>query len=149
MDAEINWVEKYCSVVRAIVHTQTSKTSSVTKNAVILETQLNGGNVSPEVDFCKNLFGNQVAISTVFAENELIDTIAVTKGMAARGVVKRWEAMRSLRKTHRGFRKAARIAAWHPARMQFQVSRYGQYAYRYRIEVNKKTHRIATSSDPK
>lgn len=149
MDAEINRIKKYCSVVRAIVHTQPSKTSLVTKKAAIMEIQVNGGNVSDKVDFCKNLFESQVAVSTVFSENEMIDTIAVTKGKGVKGVVKRWGVTRLPRKTHRGLRKVACIGAWHPARVQFQVPRHGQCGYHHRTEVNKKIYRIANGSDPK
>lgn len=149
MAAEIARIKKYCSVIRAIVHTQPSKTSLRTRKAAIMEIQINGGSISEKVDFCTNLFESNVPVSSVFSENEMIDTIAVTKGKGVKGVVKRWGVTRLPRKTHRGLRKVACIGAWHPARVQFQVPRHGQCGYHHRTEVNKKVYRIASGSDPK
>jgi len=42
----------------------------------------------------------------VFSANEMIDTIAITRGRGTEGVVTRWGVSRLPRKTHRGLRKA-------------------------------------------
>ena len=41
--------------------------------------QVNGGSVAQKVDFAYYLFEKAVPVSTVFSQNEMIDTIAITK----------------------------------------------------------------------
>merc|ERR1711957_948872 len=96
------------------------------------------------------LFEQEVKIADVFAQDEMIDIIGVTKGKGFSGVVSRWCVSRLVRKSHRGLRKVACIGTWHPARVQFQVPRSGQDGYHHRTEINKKIYRIgkALKDDP-
>jgi len=112
------------------------------KKAHLLEIQVNGGTVAQKVDFATGLFEKQVPIDAVFTENEMIDTIGVTKGHGYEGVTSRWGTRRLPRKTHKGLRKVACIGAWHPARVSFAVARAGQKGYFHRTEINKKVYRI-------
>jgi large subunit ribosomal protein L3e len=76
---------------------------------------VNGGSVEDKVDFAYQLFEKPVSIDTVFQANEMIDTIAITKGRGTEGVVTRWGVTRLPRKTHRGLRKVGcptRLSAW-------------------------------------
>ena len=66
---------------------------------------MNGGDTAAKVDFAYNLFEQKVSIDQVFSTNEMIDTIAITKGHGTQGVVTRWGVTRLPRKTHRGLRK--------------------------------------------
>ena len=70
-----------------------------------LSVQINGGDTAAKVDFAYNLFEQKVSIDQVFSANEMIDTIAITKGRGTEGVVTRWGVTRLPRKTHRGLRK--------------------------------------------
>lgn len=79
-----------------------------------------------------------VTVDSVFQSNEMIDTIAITKGRGTEGVVTRWGVTRLPRKTHRGLRKVACVGAWHPARLQWSVARAGQHGFHHRTEINKK-----------
>jgi ribosomal protein L3 len=81
-------------------------------------------------------------VNTVFAENEFIDVLGVTKGKGMEGVIARWGVKRLPRKTHRGLRKVACIGAWHPSRVSFTVARAGQRGYFHRTEKNKRIFRI-------
>merc|ERR1740120_679872 len=72
----------------------------------------------------------------------MIDICGASTGHGTNGVVTRWGVTRLPRKTHRGLRKVACIGSWHPARVQFQVPRSGQYGYGHRTEINKKIYRI-------
>lgn len=67
--------------------------------------QINGGDTAAKVDFAYNLFEQKVSIDQVFSANDMIDTIAITKGRGTEGVVTRWGVTRLPRKTHRGLRK--------------------------------------------
>ena len=70
--------------------------------------QVNGGSVEEKVDFGYNLFEQTVSVDSVFQPNEMLDTIAITKGKGTEGVVTRWGVTRLPRKTHRGLRKVSR-----------------------------------------
>jgi large subunit ribosomal protein L3e len=86
-------------------------------------------------------------VDAIFAENEMIDIIGVTKGHGFEGVVHRWGVTRLARKTHRGLRKVACVGAWHPARIQYSVARAGQNGYHHRCEINKKIYRSGKGED--
>merc|ERR1712230_208022 len=145
IQAEIKRAKDYCQVVRAICHTQVSKAKIGQKKAHIMEIQVNGGSVPEKVDFCTKMFEQSVPVGTVFADNEMVDTIGVTKGRGWEGVITRWGCTRLARKTHRGLRKVACIGAWHSQRVKFQTPRAGQYGYHHRTEINKKVYKIGKS----
>ena len=107
-----------------------------------MEVQLNGGSVADKVDFARNHFEKELPVTSVFAKDEMIDIIGVTKGHGFKGVTSRWHTKKLPRKTHKGLRKVACIGAWHPSRIQFTVPRAGQKGYHHRTEINKKIYRI-------
>merc|ERR1712059_102298 len=88
------------------------------------------------VDWCCENFEKEVAVNTVFAKNEMVDTIGITKGRGYHGVTSRWHTKKLPRKTHKGLRKVACIGAWHPSRVAFSVARSGQKGYHHRTEIN-------------
>jgi large subunit ribosomal protein L3e len=143
IDRELARIKKYCSVVRIIAHTQINKVKLRQKKAHIMEIQVNGGEVADKVDFAVGLFEKPVRVSDVFAKNEMIDTIGITKGHGYEGVTARWGTSRLPRKTHKGLRKVACIGAWHPANIGYSVARAGQNGYHHRTELNKKIYKIA------
>lgn len=146
---ELQKIKDYCEVVRVIAHTQVRKVKLDQKKAHIAEIQVNGGSVADKVDFGYQLFEKPVPADAVFAMNEMIDVIGVTKGHGFEGVVTRWGVSRLPRKTHRGLRKVACIGAWHPAKVQWSVARAGQNGFHHRTEINKKIYRIGKGDDPK
>merc|ERR1712061_862576 len=139
---ELNQIKKYCSVVRLICHTQQKLLRRRQKKAHIMEIQINGGTVPQKVDWARELFEKEVRCKSVFAKDEMIDCIGVTKGKGFKGVTSRWHTKKLPRKTHKGLRKVACIGAWHPSRIQFTVARAGQKGYHHRTEINKKIYDI-------
>merc|ERR1711894_763376 len=142
IEKDLNQIKKYCSVVRLIAHTQQKILRRRQKKAHIMEIQVNGGTIAEKVDFTRDLFEKKIPINDVFAKNEMIDMIGVTKGKGFKGVTSRWHCKKLPRKTHKGLRKVACIGAWHPARVSFSVARAGQKGYHHRTEINKKVYRI-------
>jgi large subunit ribosomal protein L3e len=112
------------------------------KKAHIMEIQLNGGTIEDKIKWIKEHLEKTVPISQVFAQDEMVDCVAVTKGKGFKGVTSRWHTKKLPRKTHKGLRKVACIGAWHPSRVAFTVARAGQKGYHHRTEVNKKIYRI-------
>ncbi len=87
IDKDLNQIKKYCSVVRVICHTQQKLLRRRQKKAHIMEIQLNGGTVADKVDFAKEHFEKPVPIKSVFARDEMIDCIGVTKGKGFKGTL--------------------------------------------------------------
>jgi len=146
MATEIARAKKYCQVIRAICHTQMSKTKIGQKKANIKEIQINGGTVEKKVDFAMGLFEQEIKVADVFSQDEMVDIIGSSRGHGFNGVVTRWGCTRLARKSHRGLRKVACIGSWHPARVQFKVPRAGQDGYHHRTEINKKIYRIGKNA---
>merc|ERR1711871_518507 len=141
-DRDLELLKKHAVSVRAICHTQMQGLSLRQKKAHLIEIQVNGGSIADKVEWCKDNFEKEVAVNTVFAKNEMIDCIGITKGRGYHGVTSRWHTKKLPRKTHKGLRKVACIGAWHPARVAYSVARSGQKGYHHRTEINKKIYRI-------
>lgn len=148
IERDLKLIKENAAVVRAICHTQVRKVQGIKqKKAQIMEIQVNGGQAADKVDFCVKNFEKALPIDSVFNKDEMIDTIAVSKGHGFEGVVTRWGVTRLPRKTHRGLRKVACIGTWHPARVSFQVARSGQRGYHHRTEYNKKVYHIGKKGE--
>jgi large subunit ribosomal protein L3e len=145
---ELDELKRYCSVIRVLCHTQTSKIPGLNqKKAHLVEIQVNGGSVMDKVAFAHKASEEAVAVDAVFQTNETIDVISISKGKGTRGVVSRWGVTRLPRKTHRGLRKVACVGAWHPTAVKWTVARAGQTGYHHRTELNKKIFRIGKSGE--
>merc|ERR1711953_945224 len=124
IEKDLNQIKKYCSVVRVICHTQMKILRRRQKKAHIMEIQLNGGSVADKVNFAREHFEKEVPVTDVFAQDEMIDVIGVTKGHGYKGVTSRWHTKKLPRKT------------------RSTVPRAGQKGYHHRTEVNKKIYRM-------
>merc|ERR1711977_616725 len=134
IDKEKERIKKYCTILRVLCHTQIGKIGLRQKKA----------NIDEKVAFAQDLFEKPVSIGGVFEQDEMIDTIAISKGKGYEGVVTRWGVTKLPRKTHKGLRKVACIGSWHPSRVKFTVARAGQNGYHHRTELNKKVYKIAS-----
>merc|ERR1712080_580148 len=105
-DKNSRWtqIQNRARVVRLLCYTQVDRLSASNKQhkELLMEIQVNGGSIADKVEFCKKLMEKPIRVSTVFANNDMCDTIAVTKGRGTEGVVTRWGVTRLPRKTHRG-----------------------------------------------
>lgn len=50
-----------------------------------MEVQLNGGDVAAKVDYAREHFEKEIPVKEVFAKDEMIDCIGVTKGKGFKG----------------------------------------------------------------
>lgn len=147
---DIEELKNTSDVIRVLVHSQPEKIPGLSqKKAHIAEIQVNGGrSVSDKVDFALERMEKEIKVEEVFAKNELIDTIGVTKGKGFQGVVKRWGITILPRKTNKGCRKVACIGAWHPARVMYTVARAGQLGYHRRTQQNLAVYAIGNGQSP-
>merc|ERR1711893_107025 len=135
-------MKKYCRVIRVIAHTQMKLLKKRQKKAHLMEIQVNGGSIAQKIDWAREKLEKALPVTDVFANDEMIDIIGVTKGKGFKGVTSRWHTKKLPRKTHKGLRKVACIGAWHPSRVAFSVARSGQKGYHHRTEINKKVCRV-------
>ena len=70
-----------------------------------MEIQLNGGSVADKVAFARDHFEKEIPVTAVFAKDEMMDIVGVTKGHGFKGVTSRWHTKKLPRKTHKGLRK--------------------------------------------
>jgi large subunit ribosomal protein L3e len=142
VNRDINRIKKYCSVVRVLAATQIEKCKFRQKKAHLMEIQVNGGSVAQKVEWATGKFEQEVPVSDVFQNNEMVDTIAITRGKGTQGVIKRFGVSRLPRKTRRGLRKVACIGAWHPSAVKWTVARTGNLGYYHRTHINQKLYRV-------
>ena len=143
---DLERIKKYATVVRVLTSTQLSKMNFRQRKAHIFEIQVNGGTIAQKVDWSFGKFESEVSVGEIFQDNEMIDTIGVTRGHGTAGVIKRFGVTRMPRKTHRGLRKVGCIGAWHPAAVKWTVARRGQLGYHSRTELNKKIYRVGAGA---
>lgn len=74
-EREVERIKKYCTVVRLLAHTQSSKIGLKQKKAHLMEIQVNGGSIAEKLEFCKGHFEKTIHISEVFEQDENIDVI--------------------------------------------------------------------------
>lgn len=139
---------KKCDIIRVLVHSQCEKIKALkTKKSHILEVQINGGTVEEKVNYALENMEKEIHVRDVFDHQEIIDTVAVTKGKGVQGVTKRFGTRILPRKTNKGLRKVACIGAWHPSRVMWTVARAGQMGFHRRTEVNKKIYQMGNGKD--
>merc|ERR1711887_286473 len=70
---------KYCCNIRVLCHTQQKLLPKRQRKAHLMEIQLNGGSIQDKVTWARQHMEKQLAVSTVFSQDEMIDCIGVTK----------------------------------------------------------------------
>merc|ERR1711865_792348 len=76
-----NYAKKYCQAVRVLCATQMEKLKGFRqKKAHLMEIQVNGGSIAQKVDWATGKFEQEVSIGEVFEKDEMVDTIAITRG---------------------------------------------------------------------
>jgi large subunit ribosomal protein L3e len=122
---DLERIKKYSTIVRVLACTQYDKLNQRQKKAQLMEIQINGGKITEKVDWAYGKFETEITVGDVFKNNEMCDTLAVTRGKGTQGVVKRFGVTRLPRKTHRGLRRVGCIGSWHPVGVQWTVARRG------------------------
>ena len=91
IEHELERIKKFCLVVRVIAHTQFKKLNSLIKWAHIVESKSTVAKTPPpKLTFAKLLFEKEIAADAIFAKDEKIDVLGVTKGQGHEGVTTGW-----------------------------------------------------------
>merc|ERR1712032_1126006 len=107
VNRDIERIKKYCAVVRVFAATQIDKMRNFRqKKSHLMEIQLNGGDAAAKVKWAQDHLEKDIRVSSIFEENEMIDTISITRGKGTCGVIKRFNVNRLPRKTHRGLKRS-------------------------------------------
>jgi large subunit ribosomal protein L3e len=146
VNRDLGRITKYCSTVRVLAASQIEKCKLRQKKAHLMEIQVNGGSIKEKVDFAVSKFEQEVSVGEVFSQNEMVDTIGVTRGHGTTGVIKRFGVTKLPRKTRRGNRKVACIGAWHPSAVKWTVARAGNEGYFHRTHLNQKVYRVGSGA---
>lgn len=133
--------------IRALIHTQPDLTGIGTKTPEIFEIKIGGPDNQKIVEWAEDKIGKELQIEDFTTPGQFVDTIGITKGKGFQGVVKRHGITKLPRKTKDGPRKVGSIGPWTPARLRWNIPRYGQLGYFRRTEYNKRVMQIGTSGD--
>lgn len=130
--------------IRLLVHTHPEKTSFGQKKSEIAEVALSG-TIEEQIAFAKQKFGQTIAASEVFKENQDVDLKAVTRGFGMGGVVARF-GVKTFRPKAKYIRAVGSISPLNPKTVQFSVARPGQLGYHNRTEFNKRILKISSDT---
>ena len=100
LERDFSSMKKYCQVIHVIAHTQMRLLPLRQKKAYLMEVQVNRGTVAEKLDWARERLEQQVPVSQVFGQDEMIDVIGVTKGQGYNGITSHWHTKKLPRKTH-------------------------------------------------
>jgi large subunit ribosomal protein L3 len=132
--------------VRIIAATQPRLVGGLSKKKPdLIEIKIGGGgSLTDRFNYAANLLGNEIKITDVFKEGQLVDVIAVTRGKGFQGVIKRfgvkelprWHKHRKGSRSGPGTRGPATTFSWS------EVPQPGQMGFHRRTEYNKRIIKI-------
>jgi large subunit ribosomal protein L3 len=125
--------------IRLVVYSQPKKTSLKKKNPDVFETTLGGNDIKEKLTQAQELLKKQeIPISEIFNEGQIVDTHSVTKGKGFQGPVKRFGVKLRSHKSEKTKRGPGNLGAWTPKRVAAgQIAHAGKMGYHQRTEYNK------------
>ena len=133
------------SDIRLVVQTQPSLTGIGNKKPEVFEVAI-GGDLKARMDYVKNSIGKEIRLNDVFAEGQLVDTHAVTKGKGTQGPVKRFGVSIRQHKAEKTKRGPATLGPWHPHHGNYRVAHAGKMGYHQRTQLNKWIMKISNDN---
>jgi len=137
-------LDRLCGV-RLIVCTQPRGTGIGKKRPEVFEVPVSG-DVAKQFAYALEKLGKEISQSEVFAEGEVVDVKAVSKGKGYQGVVKRFGV--KIRNTKSGgkMRHIGSMGAVKPSRvLPGDIAQAGQHGYQTRTEYNKRILKMSDS----
>jgi large subunit ribosomal protein L3 len=137
LEEQLNKIPKEISKINLICHTN----PFFKKKPEIFETAL-GGNLEEQLKYAKEILGKEIKISDVFKEGDLVDVIAVTKGLGFQGPVRRFGVTIHGRKAQQMERHVGSLGQNEPGKVRWNIPQAGQLGFQTRTEFNKKIIKI-------
>ncbi len=128
--------------IRALVHTQPDLTGIPNKKPEIYEINIGAKSAKEAFKWASDKLGNEMQVEDFTKEGAYVDVVGITKGKGFQGVVKRHGITKLSHKTKDGPRKVGSIGPWTPARLRWNIPRYGQLGYFRRTEYNKRVMKL-------
>jgi large subunit ribosomal protein L3 len=128
--------------IRAVVHTQPDLTGIGNKTPETFEIKIGGPSNSDIFEWAVERLTQELQVEDFTKPGEFLDVIGITKGKGFNGVIKRHGVTRLSHKTKDGPRKVGTIGPWTPARLRWNIPRYGQLGYFRRTEYNKRVMKL-------
>lgn len=129
-----------------LVYTQ-PKLASIKKMPEIFEIAV-GGSKEEKLNYAKQRLGKEIAVSEVFAEGNIVDIHAVTKGKGFQGPIKRFGIGRRSHRSEKSIRNPASLGPWNAqGHVMYRVAHAGQTGYHTRTEHNKPILKIGTKPE--
>lgn len=132
--------------VRVLVYTQPKLSGLGKKTPEVFELGIGGAKAEEKLAFAQSILGKEVKLSDVFAQGQLVDVSAVTKGKGLQGPVKRFRIALRSHKSEKTKRGPGSLGPWHGFR-GFHVPHAGQMGFHQRLEHNKRI--LMIGDDPK
>lgn len=130
--------------IRLLVHPNPRESGIGKKRPELFELSL-GGEPAEQLDYARQLLGQEIRISDVFKDGELVDVKSVSKGKGYQGVVKRFGVKIRTRKAKGKRRHIGVMSPRTPARVRpGLIAQAGQLGFQTRTEYNKKILKIGT-----
>lgn len=135
------------SSFRLVVHTHPAQTGFGKKRPDVFEVGV-GGSVEEQLAFAKEKIGQDITITDVFDEGEIVDTRVITKGKGFQGPTKRFGLALRHHKSEKTKRGPGSLGSWcGQGHMMYRVAHAGQMGFHQRCEFNKQIIKIG--DDPK
>lgn len=138
---EIKKFEGRVAQARLLCCTQPWKIN-LKKNPDVFEVAL-GGSAADQVAKAGELLGKELSAKDVFADGEVVDAIAVTKGKGWAGVVKRYGVSLNIRKASKSRRHGGSIGPERQAKVMYSIPRAGQLGFQKRVDRGKRIVKIS------
>lgn len=133
--------------IKLIAHTNPGLTGIGKKKPEIFEIAL-GGKLADKLTAAKEMLGKEIKLSDVFAQGQIADIHAITKGKGFCGPVKRFGVAIRQRKSEKTKRGPGSLGGWKGhAHFMYRVAHAGQMGYHQRTEYNKQILSIDEKTD--
>src|SRR3989338_208345 len=138
---EVKKFEGRIAQVRLLCATQPWKIN-LKKNPDFFEVAL-GGSAEEQKTKALELLGKEIGAKDVFADGEVVDAIAVTKGKGWAGVVKRYGVSLNIRKASKSRRHGGSIGPERQAKVMYTIPPAGQLGFQKRVDRGKRIVKIS------
>ncbi len=133
------------SDLKLLVYTQPKLTGIGKKKPELFELGI-GGSLAAKIEYAKKVLGKELALTDAFAEGNIVDIHAITKGKGYQGPVKRFGVAIRNHKSEKTKRGPGNIGPWHGTDYN-RVAHAGQMGFHQRTEYNKWILKISDAAE--